>query len=64
MKIKVGLDAELGKVKLGIKGVEAEAQLKARLDNVRAIFSEVLASLQHNPQFFRQPSDTGTSKRR
>jgi pyruvate/2-oxoglutarate dehydrogenase complex dihydrolipoamide acyltransferase (E2) component len=34
--------------------VEAQAQLKARLDNVRAIFGEVLASLQHNPQFFRQ----------
>ena len=55
VKIKVGLDAELGKAKLEIKGVEAQAQLKARLDNVRAIFSEVLASLQHNPQFFRQP---------
>ena len=54
VKIKVGLDAELGAVKLGIKGVEAQAQLKARLDNVRAIFGEVLASLQHNPQFFRQ----------
>jgi pyruvate/2-oxoglutarate dehydrogenase complex dihydrolipoamide acyltransferase (E2) component len=59
VKIKVGLDAELGKVKLGIKGVQAEAQLKARLDNVRAIFGEVLASLQHSPQFFRQPSDPG-----
>src|SRR5215204_1440207 len=59
VKIKVGLDAELGKVKLGIKGVQAEAQLKARLDNVRAIFGEVLASLQHSPRFFRQPSDTG-----
>ena len=57
VKIKVGLDAELGKVKLGIKGVEAEVQLKARLDNVRAIFSEVLSSLQHNPQFFREPAD-------
>ena len=55
VKIKVGLDAELGEAKLVIKGVEAQAQLKARLDNVRAIFSEVLASLQHNPQFFRQP---------
>jgi pyruvate/2-oxoglutarate dehydrogenase complex dihydrolipoamide acyltransferase (E2) component len=60
VKIKVGLDAELGKAKLGIKGVEAQAQLKARLDNVRAIFSEVLASLQHNPQFFRGSLDTGT----
>ena len=59
VKIKVGLDAELGKVKLGIKGVQAEAQLKARLDNVRAIFGEVLASLQHSPRFFRQSSDTG-----
>jgi len=59
VKIKVGLDAELGEAKLGIKGVEAQVQLKASLDNVRAIFSEVLASLEHNPQFFRGPSDTG-----
>ena len=55
VKIKVGLDAELGELKLGIKGVQAQAQLKARLDNVRAIFSEVLASLEHNPRFFREP---------
>jgi hypothetical protein len=53
VKIDVGLDVELGKVKLQIKGVEASAQLKARLDNVRAIFSEVLETLQDNPQFFR-----------
>jgi len=59
VRIKVGLDAELGVVKLGVKGVEAQAQLKARLDNVRAIFSEVLSSLQHSPQFFRQALDTG-----
>src|SRR5918993_4099952 len=57
VKIKIGLDAELGEVKLGIKGVEAQAQLKARLDNVRAIFSEVLSSLQNSPQFFRQTSE-------
>src|SRR5215208_2818275 len=61
VQINVGLKAELGEVKLGVKGVEAQAQLKARLDNVRAIFSEVLASLQHNPQFFREPLDTGAS---
>jgi pyruvate/2-oxoglutarate dehydrogenase complex dihydrolipoamide acyltransferase (E2) component len=59
VKIKVGLDAELGEVRLGVKGIQVEAQLKARLDNVRAIFGEVLASLQYSPQFFRQPSDTG-----
>ena len=61
VKINIGLDAELGEAKLGIKGVQAQAQLKARLDNVRAIFSEVLSSLQHNPQFFREPLDSGAS---
>ena len=54
VNINVGLDVELGEVRLQIKGVEAQAQLKASLNNVRTIFSEVLASLQHNPQFFRQ----------
>src|SRR5918998_5839797 len=29
VKINIGLDVELGRVKLGIKGVEAQAQLKA-----------------------------------
>jgi pyruvate/2-oxoglutarate dehydrogenase complex dihydrolipoamide acyltransferase (E2) component len=59
VRINIGLEAELGEVKLGVKGVEAQAQLRARLDNVRAIFSEVLASLQHSPQFFRQALGTG-----
>ena len=54
VKINVGLDAGLGEVKLKVKGVEAQDQLKASLENVRAIFSEVLGSLQHSPQFFRQ----------
>src|SRR5215212_10600520 len=60
VKIKVGLDAELGELKLGIKGVEAEVHLKAHLNNVRAIFTEVLASLEHNPRFFRGPTSTET----
>lgn len=58
VKINIGLDAELGQAKLGIKGVEAQAQLKASLDNVRAIFSEVVDSLQHNPQYFRETDQT------
>src|ERR671911_743432 len=56
VQINIGLKAELGEVKLTVKGVEAQAQLKARLDNVRAIFSEVLESLEHSPQFFRDVS--------
>jgi pyruvate/2-oxoglutarate dehydrogenase complex dihydrolipoamide acyltransferase (E2) component len=58
VKINIGLDAELGEVKLGIKGVEAQAQLKAHLNNVRAIFGEVVESLQHNPQYFREADQT------
>ena len=58
VKINIGLDAELGEVKLGIKGVEAQAQLKAHLNNVRAIFGEVVESLQHNPQYFREKAQT------
>jgi pyruvate/2-oxoglutarate dehydrogenase complex dihydrolipoamide acyltransferase (E2) component len=54
VQINVGLEAELSEVKLAVKDIEAQAQLKARLDNVRAIFSEVLESLQYSPQFFRQ----------
>jgi len=66
VRIKVGLDAELGAVKLVIKGVEAQAHLKARLDNVRAVFGEVLDSLQHSPQFFRQTPEQAdqTTERR
>ena len=59
VQINIGLKAELGEVKVGVKGIEAQAQLKARLDNVRAIFSEVLESLQYSPQFFRQALETG-----
>ncbi len=61
VKINVGLEAELGRVKLEVKGVEAQAQLKASLDNVRAIFSEVLGSLEHSPRFFRE--DSGAADR-
>src|SRR5215212_2013831 len=66
VKINIGLDAELGEAKLGIKGVEAQAHLKARLDNVRAVFGEVLDSLQHSPQFFRQTPEQAdqTTERR
>jgi hypothetical protein len=63
VKINVGLDAEVDEVQLQIKGVEAQVQLKARLDNVRAIFGEVLETLEHSPQFFRQalgPADQTT----
>ncbi len=49
VKINVGLETELDAFKLEVKGLQAEAQLKARLDNVREIFSEVLTTLENNP---------------
>lgn len=49
VKINVGLEAEVDNLELEAKGIEAEAQLKARLDNVREIFSQVLTTLDNNP---------------
>jgi hypothetical protein len=50
VKLSVGVHAELGKVKLNIKGVEAQALLRARLDHVTAIIDRVLTTLDRNPE--------------
>jgi hypothetical protein len=50
VQISVGADASLGRVELKIEGVEAQALLKARLDNVALILERVLTTLDRNPQ--------------
>lgn len=50
VELNVGVDARLGKVELTIEGVEAQALLKARLDNVTKILERVLTSLDRNPE--------------
>jgi hypothetical protein len=50
VRLSVGVHAELGKVQLGIKGVEAQALLRVRLDHVTAIIDRVLTTLDRNPQ--------------
>jgi hypothetical protein len=50
LKLHVGADVSLGRVSLGIKGVEASALLKVRLDNVAAILDRVMTTLDENPQ--------------
>jgi e3 binding domain len=50
VKLSVGVHAELGKVELNIKGVEAQALLRARLDHVTAIIDRVLTTLDRNPK--------------
>jgi hypothetical protein len=50
VELSVGAEARLGKVELNIQGVEAQALVKARLDNVSAILQRVLLSLDRNPE--------------
>jgi hypothetical protein len=49
LKLHVGVEAELGRVQLTIKGVEAQALLKVRLDNVARIIDRVLTTIDNNP---------------
>jgi e3 binding domain len=51
--LSVGVHAELGKVELTIKGVEAQALLRARLDHVTAIIDRVLTTLDRNPELIQ-----------
>jgi hypothetical protein len=50
LKLNVGVDAQLGKVALEIDGVQAEATLKVRLDEVAGIIDRVLTTIDRNPQ--------------
>ncbi|MER7078468.1 hypothetical protein [Saccharopolyspora kobensis] len=50
VKLNVGADVHLGRVALEIKGVEAQALLKVRLDNVAGILERVLQTIDRNPQ--------------
>jgi pyruvate/2-oxoglutarate dehydrogenase complex dihydrolipoamide acyltransferase (E2) component len=50
VKLNVGIDVHLSRVKLDIKGLEAEAVLKARLDHVTAIVDRLMTSLDRNPE--------------
>jgi hypothetical protein len=53
VKLNVGVDVHLSKVKLDIKGVEAEVILKARLDHVTAIVDRLMTSLDRNPELVK-----------
>ncbi len=50
LKLHVGADVRLGRVSLDIKGVDAVAQLKVRLDQVAAIIGQVMTTIDNNPQ--------------
>ncbi|MGZ0202830.1 hypothetical protein ACNFR7_21915, partial [Streptomyces sp. RM1] len=54
LRLNVGADVSLGRVHLGISGVEAQAQLRVRLDNVALIINRVLTTLDRNPQILEE----------
>jgi hypothetical protein len=53
VNISVGADVRIGELELKIEGVEAQALLKARLDNVTAILERVLTTLDRNPELLK-----------
>lgn len=50
VKVNVGVDVYLDKVKLGIKGVEAQAQLRVKLEGILETLDRALGSIDKNPQ--------------
>ena len=54
LKLHVGVEADLDRVQLDIKGVEANALLKVRLDNVARILERVLTTIDNNPEIIEQ----------
>ncbi|MFF3325751.1 hypothetical protein [Streptomyces sp. NPDC002889] len=64
LRLNVGADVELGSVHLDIKGVEAQALLKVRLDNVVEVIGRVLTTIDRNPDILRDvTSGVGTAVR-
>jgi YD repeat-containing protein len=54
VSLKAGVDVEIGQVKLEIRGVEAEAYLTVRLDNVAHILDRTLTTIDNNPQLLER----------
>ncbi|HSI81076.1 MAG TPA: hypothetical protein VK919_10530 [Solirubrobacterales bacterium] len=53
VKLSVGVDATLDRVKLEIEGVEAKVLLKVRLEHVRAILEKALDTIAEHPEILR-----------
>jgi hypothetical protein len=57
VQINAGVAARLGKVELEIKGVETQAVLEARLENVTKTLGRVLTTLDRNPELLKSVGD-------
>src|SRR5215212_7455242 len=61
LNLSVGADVQLGRVKLEITGVRAQALLKVRLENVRAILVKALETLGEHPEILENLAQTLTA---
>ena len=57
VQISAGAGVRLGKVELEIQGVETQALLEARLENVTKILERVVTSLERNPELLKSVGD-------
>ena len=57
LRLDVGVEAELGSVELKISGVDAEAHLRVRLDNLTVILDRVMNTVDRNPQLLERLAD-------
>jgi e3 binding domain len=53
VKLNVGVETVVDGAKLELRGVDAQMFLKAKLDNVRAILSEALDTIDNNPEILQ-----------
>jgi pyruvate/2-oxoglutarate dehydrogenase complex dihydrolipoamide acyltransferase (E2) component len=53
VKLNIGVETTLDGAKLEAKGIDAQTFLKAKLDNVRAILSQTLDTIDNNPQILQ-----------
>jgi hypothetical protein len=60
LTLDVGANAEIGRVALKIKGVEAQARLEVRLDNVARIVDRVMTTLDRDPELVERLADDVT----
>jgi hypothetical protein len=68
VKLNVGVETVIDGAKLEARGVDAQMFLKAKLDNVRAILSQALDTIDNNPQILQNiariaEETAGTSER-
>jgi hypothetical protein len=57
VRLDVGVEAQLGRVHLDIRGVDAQALLKVRLDNLAAIVDRVFTTIDRNPELLERIVD-------